>query len=160
MRIGELARAAGVGEETIRFYEKRGLLKTPLRTAANYRVYGEKQLEQLRFIKHCRSLDIRLDEIALLLTLDPTQPESCRQAHQLIKRHVATVTQRIADLEFLKSHLEALEDECHGHRDGKPCGIIEGLKTEHCCDVLREEGLEDPCADGKHNDCFPKSEAK
>lgn len=160
MRIGELARASGVGEETIRFYEKKGLLKAPLRTTGNYRVYGSQHLEQLRFIKHCRSLDIRLDEIALLLTLDPTKPENSQEAHRLVEHHVAAVKQRIADLEFVKAHLEALEAQCHGHDHGQPCGLIEGLKTEHCCDVLREEGLEDPCADGKHNECFPNSEAK
>lgn len=144
MRIGELAKAAGVGEETIRFYEKRGLLPAPLRTMGNYRVYGAQHLEKLRFIKHCRSLDIRLDEIAKLLSMDSRNPDNCREAHRLIDLHLAAVKRKIADLEFVKAHLEALKAQCHGPDNGEPCGLIEGLKTEHCCEVLREEGIEDP----------------
>ena len=67
MKIGELARAGGVNVETIRYYERIGLLPEPHRTAANYRSYGEAHRLRLAFVRHCRSLDMTLDEIRVLL---------------------------------------------------------------------------------------------
>ena len=67
MHIGELARRTGIQVETIRYYEREGLLPEPARSDGNYRVYGPGHLEQLQFIRHCRSLDMSLDEVRTLL---------------------------------------------------------------------------------------------
>ncbi len=76
MRIGERSRLTGVSVESLHYYEQAQLLSLPLRSSANYRVYGEEHLEQVRFIRSCRSLDIGLNEIRQLLTLR-SQPQQC-----------------------------------------------------------------------------------
>ncbi|MCV6070998.1 MerR family transcriptional regulator, partial [Escherichia coli] len=67
MKIGELAQTAGTGVETVRFYEREGLLPLPARSSGNYRVYNGEHVDRLAFIRHCRSLDMTLDEIRVLL---------------------------------------------------------------------------------------------
>ena len=89
LKIGELARRAGCPAETIRYYEREGLLAQPARTAGNYRVYSSTHMERLSFIRNCRSLDMTLDEIRQLLRVQELPQENCEAAHRLLDEHLA-----------------------------------------------------------------------
>ena len=124
MRIGELARAASTPVETIRYYEREGLLPEAPRTAANYRVYGEAQLERLGFIRHCRSLDMTLDEIRTLLEFRDAPERNCETVNALLDEHIVHVAQRIAELQALERELESLRSLCRRARAARDCGIL------------------------------------
>ena len=136
MRIGELAAQSGFSVETIRFYEAKGLIDPALRTQSNYRIYSDKHLERLRFIRHCRALDMSLEDIAAIVAFDANKLDDCRHVHVMVAKHVKKISDKIRELQQLREHLLALALRCPGHRDGHPCGILTGLeedaKTGHC----------------------------
>ena len=117
MRIGELSRETGVPVETIRYYEKEGLLEPPMRLQNNYRSYGDRHLARLRFIAHCRKLDMSLEEIREILNYDSSKPEEAGHIHELLHRQIEAVDARIRAL------------TCHGHTQGDQCGIIQELSA-------------------------------
>ena len=88
MRIGELADMTQTQVETIRFYEREGLLREPPRTGGNYRDYGQEHLERLAFIRHCRSLDMTLDEIRALLRFQDAPRENCHAVNEVLDQHI------------------------------------------------------------------------
>src|SRR5262252_9507628 len=108
MTIGELARTTGAGIETIRYYEREGLLPKPGRTSGNFRRYGPEHAEQLSFIGRCRSLDMALDEIKILLRFRSAKDENCGEVNALLDTHIGHVEERIAELQSLKVQLRAL----------------------------------------------------
>lgn len=127
MKIGELARLAGVDVQTIRYYEKAGLIAPPARTAAGYRAYGENALERLNFIRHCRSLDMALADVKRLLTLSRDKSVSCDEVDATVHAHLERVRAKRAALEALEKQLTTLYAQCgSGHRVAD-CGILEGL---------------------------------
>lgn len=123
MRIGELARLTGTAVDTIRHYEREGLLPPPPRTDAGYRVYGPTDAERLHFIRRCRSLDMNLAEVRALLELQIGN--QCAQTNALLDEHIGHVSARIAALQQLEKELRALRARCTG--DAQACGIFEGL---------------------------------
>ncbi|WPC67574.1 Cd(II)/Pb(II)-responsive transcriptional regulator [Rhodoferax ferrireducens] len=127
MKIGELAQVAHCTVETVRFYEKEGLLAEPGRTAGNFRVYGPEHLERLRFIRNCRALDMSHEEIhALLVPMD--QPgEGCGAINAVFDTHMAHVDERIRELTHLKQQLAALRQRCQSEQAVEACGILHGL---------------------------------
>jgi Cd(II)/Pb(II)-responsive transcriptional regulator len=127
LKIGELARRTQCQAETIRFYEREGLLPEPARTAGNYRVYGRAHVERLAFIRNCRALDMTLDEIRQLLRLRDLPRDNCHAAHALLDEHVAHVAQRISELQQLERQLRALRRQCQPAREDKECGILDEL---------------------------------
>ncbi len=129
MRIGELARATGCRVETIRYYERERLLPAPPRTAAGYRCYGRQHLEQLRFILHCRSLDMPLADIRLLQRVRGHPDEACDLVNEMVERRIGEVQMRIAGLHELRRQLEALRATCRSGRVVEECGIIKTLDT-------------------------------
>src|ERR671918_2715899 len=127
MRIGELARQAGVDVQTIRYYEREKLLDAPARTGSGYRAYGPEHLERLNFVRHCRSLDMPLAEIKRLLDLSSDHTVSCEQVNDLVRAHLARVQAKRNALEVLEKQLAALNAQCEsGHRVAD-CGILEEL---------------------------------
>ena len=127
MRIGELARQAGVDVQTVRYYEREGLLEAPARTGSGYRAYGPEHLERLNFVRHCRSLDMPLAEIKRLLDLSSDHTVSCEQVNDLVRAHLARVQAKRNALEVLEKQLAALNAQCEsGHRVAD-CGILEEL---------------------------------
>lgn len=127
MRIGELARQAGVDVQTVRYYEREGLLEAPSRTPSGYRAYGPPHLERLNFIRHCRSLDMPLAEIRRLLDLSSDRGVSCDQVNELVRAHLGRVQAKRKALEGLEKQLAALNAQCEsGHRVAD-CGILEEL---------------------------------
>ena len=101
MKIGELAEKAGLPVETVRYYEKEGLLPGVARTQGNYRIYTDDHAERLLFIRHCRSLDMTLEEIRILLHFKDKPDESCDRVNALLDAHIGHVCERIRDLEKL-----------------------------------------------------------
>lgn len=127
MKIGELAKIAHCTTETIRFYEKEGLLPEADRTEANYRSYTTKHVERLRFIRNCRALDMTHDEIRALLLLTDAPANGCGGINTLIDEHIAHVDTRIDELKQLKLQLTTLREQCHGEQAVEDCGIVHGL---------------------------------
>ena len=127
MRIGELARRTGVDVQTVRYYEREGLLDPAARTDAGYRIYGEAHLERMHFIRHCRSLDMALADVRRLIELarDPKVP--CEDVNTLVHAHLERIRAKRAALTALESRLEALDAQCvAGHRVAD-CGILAEL---------------------------------
>jgi Cd(II)/Pb(II)-responsive transcriptional regulator len=128
MKISELAHAAHTQSETIRYYEREGLLPEPARTGANYRNYDSSHLERLAFIRHCRSLDMTLSEVRTLLHFKDAPEENCAEVNGLIDAHVGHVAQRIKELKALEKELRALRLQCATGQPAADCGILEGLE--------------------------------
>jgi Cd(II)/Pb(II)-responsive transcriptional regulator len=127
MRIGELARQAGVDVQTVRYYEREGLLDAPARTPSGYRAYGPDHLERLNFVRHCRSLDMPLAEVKRLVQLSGEKTISCDEVNGLVRAHLARVQAKRKSLQELESKLAALNAQCEsGHRVAD-CGILEEL---------------------------------
>ena len=102
MKIGELARATRTTAETIRYYERSGLLDAPPRSEGNYRIYTPAHVERLSFIRHCRNLDMTLDEIRALLRFQQEPLQNCAQINDLLDEHIAHVAARIRELQALE----------------------------------------------------------
>ncbi|WP_111413627.1 Cd(II)/Pb(II)-responsive transcriptional regulator [Billgrantia lactosivorans] len=127
MQIGELATRTGCPVETIRYYEREGLLPEPARSSANYRLYAEPHAERLRFIRHCRTLDMTLDEIRTLLDYHDHPCQPCNAVNGLIDDHLAHVEARIEQLQALREALATLRSRCNGETDSSRCGILQEL---------------------------------
>jgi Cd(II)/Pb(II)-responsive transcriptional regulator len=127
MKIGELAQATQTAADTIRFYEREGLLPAPARTASNYRDYGPAQAERLTLIRRCRSLDLSLDEIRQLLRVQDAPEAGCGEVNALLDTHIAHVARRLAELGALQAELLALRQRCAVPAQAAACGILHGL---------------------------------
>lgn len=127
MKIGELAQVAQCTVETIRYYEKEGLLSAPARTAGNFRVYGAEHVERLRFIRNCRALDMSHGEIRTLLGLADQPGEDCGAVNAVFDQHMAHVDERIQELSQLKQQLMSLRQRCQTEQAVQSCGILQGL---------------------------------
>lgn len=127
MKIGELAQQAGTDVQTVRYYEKEGLLDAPARTASGYRAYGPRHLERLTFVRHCRSLDMPLAEIRRLIALSGDAKVSCEEVDGLVRTHLERVRTKLAALSALEKQLASLSAQCaSGHRVAD-CGILAEL---------------------------------
>lgn len=127
MKIGELAAASGTGIETIRYYEREGLLPAPARTESNYRSYRADHLARLQFIRYCRGLDMSLEEVRVLLGFKDSPHESCGDVNAVLDEHIGHVSRRIQELRALEAELKALRAQCGEAREARQCGILEGL---------------------------------
>ncbi|MCL4757876.1 MAG: Cd(II)/Pb(II)-responsive transcriptional regulator [Rhodocyclaceae bacterium] len=127
MRIGELARATGVEIETVRYYEKSGLLPEPARQANGYRAYSARHLERLAFIRHCRALDMPLADIARLLDFNDHPQSDCGDVNTLIDAQLARVRARLASMHALEAQLAALRARCREPHATQECGILHEL---------------------------------
>jgi Cd(II)/Pb(II)-responsive transcriptional regulator len=127
MRIGELAKRAAIKVDTVRYYEKAGLLPLPPRRPNGYREYGNGHLERLAFIRHCRALDMPLDGVRQLLDLLANPSADCQDANRLIDEQLARVRERIADLRILERQLQSLRTQCTSETSSAECGILHEL---------------------------------
>lgn len=124
--IGKLAQATGTKAETIRFYEKIGILAKPSRTAGNYRTYCEDHVSRLTFIRRARDLGFPLETVRLMLSLVDQPERSCAAVDEIVVQQRHDVEQRIADLERLRDELGRLSQQCQGGQVAE-CRIIEAL---------------------------------
>jgi len=127
MKIGELGGKFGVDVETIRYYEREGLLPAPARSANGYREYGPGQAERLAFIRHCRALDISLGDIKVLLSFLELPSRDCAHVDELVDDQLARVRARIKSMRSLEKQLTALRMQCRSRRATKKCGILAEL---------------------------------
>jgi len=127
MKIGELSTASATHIETIRYYEREGLLPAPARTQGNLRVYETPHLERLQFIRYCRSLDMSLDEVRLLLRFKDDPSAECGDVNALLDEHIGHVSKRIKELRVLERQLKELRLCCGAERTADQCGILAGL---------------------------------
>ncbi|BEV14705.1 Cu(I)-responsive transcriptional regulator [Herbaspirillum sp. DW155] len=131
MNIGEAARASGVSAKMIRHYEETGLIPKAGRTDAGYRVYSQRDVHLLRFIRQARQLGFSMAQVSDLIGLWLDQSRSSRKVKQLAQTHIGELDQRIRELQTMKSTLERLVHDCHG--DHRPdCPILDALGSD-CC---------------------------
>lgn len=130
MKIGELAKLTGCSVQTIRYYEKENLLKSKARSEGNFRLYDQSAVEQLMFIKHCRSLDLALSEVRHLIELNQSPGMHCDDVNKMIDNHIEQVEQRMKELEGLRRHLTSLRDSCSTNRTVEECGILRNLSAK------------------------------
>ena len=128
-RIGDLASLLDVPVETIRYYEREGLLPKPARSDGNYRLYGESERTPLEFILHCRALDMSLQEIRTLLRLRNAPEQGCAEVNALLDEHIGHVTERMRALRRLHAELKTLRAHCTVPSSSKDCGILGELAT-------------------------------
>ena len=128
MTIGQLARAAGVNVETIRYYEREGLMERPPRTAAVPRRYSAAALRRLRFIRHAKELGFTLDDIRALLAISASR-KSCDDVHRLAESRLTALRDRLRELERARDALASALRACHGGRVSE-CGVIRALQAE------------------------------
>ncbi len=127
MRIGELGQATGVDVETIRYYEKAGLLGAPQRLENGYRSYNKTHLERLSFIRHCRALDIPLADIARLVEFMTHPSADCGDINNLIDQQIARVHARLVSMQALENQLTTLRAQCDANHSVLKCGILHEL---------------------------------
>lgn len=127
MRIGGLANASGVRAETIRYYERLGLLPLATRAANGYRQYGEVHVQRLVFIRHCRALDMSLSDIQCLLRLLDCPEADCAQVNALVDAQLARVRQQLSNLHALEQQLLQLRRGCTDLQNIRQCGIVHAL---------------------------------
>ncbi|KJZ40677.1 Hg(II)-responsive transcriptional regulator [Pseudomonas fluorescens] len=128
LSIGKLAAAAGVNIETIRYYQRRGLLDEPPKPLSGYRHYLPEQVKRLRFIKRAQALGFTLDEVGILLKLDAAC--TCRETRALAVHKLALIELKMADLAALRQVLGGLVQECDAGAGGAACPIIDVLNRE------------------------------
>ena len=126
--IGVLARESGVKIPTIRYYESIGLLPEPVRSEGNRRLYGEKALIRLRFIRHARELGFEVDSIRELLALAEQPQQSCAKVDALARDHLKAISHRIERLSALRTELEHMIKACAKGRIAQ-CQILDALSS-------------------------------
>ena len=129
MKIGELAKLTDCQVETIRYYEREGLLPAPARSEGNYRLYNQAHVERLTFIRNCRSLDMTLEDIRSLLSLRDSPQDQCESVNALIDEHIHHVKARIDGLLALQTQLLDLRQRCSEGADKDHCGILQQLEV-------------------------------
>ncbi|PZO17953.1 MAG: Cd(II)/Pb(II)-responsive transcriptional regulator [Burkholderiales bacterium] len=126
MQIKELSRATGVDVETIRYYEKQGLLPEPARRDNGYRDYEASHLERRSFIRHCRALDMPLADVNRLLGFVDEPEQHCGDVNLLVDDQLARVRARLKSMRALEKQLLQLRARCSGTHEGH-CGILDEL---------------------------------
>ncbi len=127
LRIGSLAKAAGMKVVTVRYYEKVKLMPEPPRSDGNYRTYKREHVHRLRFIRRCRDLGFTLDQVRELLRLSVEGTRDCSGVDRLTAKHVEDIERKIADLARLAAELRRINRQCPGNRTIADCRILEAL---------------------------------
>jgi Hg(II)-responsive transcriptional regulator len=127
MRTGEVAEAAGVNIQTLRYYERRGLITEPPRRQSGYRIYASDTVRIVRFVKRAQELGFTLAEVEGLLDMAAGGPENCDAAHDLAMQKIRELGVRIASLKAMRSSLQRLAATCELPRSERECPIIESL---------------------------------
>ena len=127
LTIGQLAQGAGVSVDTVRFYERTGLLPQPQRRASGYRQYADDDVRRLRFVRRAKDLGFSLEDIAELLSLEQRRGEATARARSVAARKLADVEQKIAELSRLREALHDLIEACPGQGSPECCPILKSL---------------------------------
>ena len=127
MQIKEMAKATGVDVETVRYYEKQGLLSAPARRENGYRDYDSSDLERLAFIRHCRALDMPLADVARLLGFLDDPVRNCADVDVLLAEQLARTRARLKSMRALEKQLLQLQARCSSKHSGAGCAILGDL---------------------------------
>jgi MerR family copper efflux transcriptional regulator len=130
LTIGAVAKRVGVAIDTIRFYEREGLLLEPPRRASGYRSYGDGAIAQLRFIRRAKNLGFTLGEIRELLVLSADRQRGVKAVKQRAQQRLLAIEQRIVELQRVRDGLAQLVDSCPGHGKPEHCPILRALSDE------------------------------
>jgi Hg(II)-responsive transcriptional regulator len=133
LTIGKVAKAAGVGVDTVRFYEREGLLAPARRAASGYRVYASDDIDRLRFIRRAKTLGFSLQEIAELLQLATVSGKRA-DIKQLAQRRLVDLERKLSELTSIRDALASLVKRCSGQGPVKGCPIIEGVLSHDAQD--------------------------
>lgn len=128
LSIGQLAKRAGVRVDTVRYYERDGLLSPAGRLASGYRRYGDTEVKRLRFIRRAKALGFSLDDVRELLAL--SERRNVAQVKRAAQARLADVDRRIAELEQVRLGLRTLIEACPGHGRAEACPILHALAQE------------------------------
>ena len=126
MKIGDLATSTDTPVETIRYYERKGLMMAPPRSSGNFRLYDAGHVRRLGFIRACRALDMNLGEIRVLLRFRDGGESDCGEVNALLDEHLEHVEERMRELRRLAKDLRVLRDECRKASPTDQCGILRG----------------------------------
>lgn len=130
LRIGEVARLAGVNIQTLRYYERRGILEAPDRSRSGYRQYPVEAVELIRTIKRAQKLGFSLDEIERLLRIRAGGNGACTKARDIAARKLELLNERMQELADVKRTLEELIRDCQPRRPAKACGLLTAISDE------------------------------
>ena len=130
LTIGKIARQAGIGIETIRFYERQGLIPSPPRSAAGYRLYPQNAVQKLRFIRRAKELGFSLKEIRELLALQEDPDATCGDIMERAKQKLTDIEGRIDDLQRIRDTLKTLTDACSSDTGFSECPIMQAITRE------------------------------
>jgi len=129
VRSSEVATKAQVNVQTLRYYERRGLLAEPQRTSSGYRVYTPDAVQVVRFVKRAQQLGFTLDDIEDLLHLADGGPDSCQEAKAMARSRIADLQRRIDELAGMRDALARLVDTCDQPRSKRECPILHDIQT-------------------------------
>jgi MerR family mercuric resistance operon transcriptional regulator len=139
MRIGELARSVDVNVETIRYYQRIGLLEVPEKPYGSVRLYNDQDLLRLRFIRHAQQLGFSLEDIRELLALSSAD---CKRVERLAAEKLNQVNEKLRQLRRIQSVLAKTIEQCAGRKGNEPCPIIETLtEVKRPVDTVPEYGV-------------------
>ena len=130
MTIGQVAKCAGVGVETVRFYERKGLLEEPARRQSGYRQYAQDAIRRIQFIKRAKDLGFSLGEISELLCLRVDPDTSCREVKVRAEAKLADIEKKLCDLQRMQTALRQLASACSGEGPTSHCPILDALEAE------------------------------
>lgn len=130
MNIGQLAKQTGISIDTIRYYEKEGVLPKPQRLGSGYRRYSDDDVARLEFIRRAKALGFSLSEISSLLSLSSNSQADMSGVNAAVRLHLQSVKTKLAELERIRKGLEALIDICPGQGEINHCPIVAALSRE------------------------------
>ena len=125
MKIGELAEATGISTQTVRFYEREGLLSKPPRTDSGYREYGPLALEALTFILEAKAVGFTLNEIKQLAGIDPESSQSCSFMQELVHNKLGYLDEKLGTMKRMRKRLAALLVECEQREGNAACPVLQ-----------------------------------
>lgn len=128
MTIGELARRAGVGVETVRFYQRRGLLAEPARRPGSRRLYTTEHLKVLRFIRRCKGLGFALKDIAPLVDMRGSRSRNCGRLHEVVKQAIHVLDAKKQVIEMRRAALSRMLDACTAEVHLADCGVLAAME--------------------------------
>ena len=130
LSIGQVARKAGVGVETVRYYEREGLLEEPPRRASGYRQYSEQVVKRLHFIKGAQKLGFSLKEINELLQLRVDEQTACEEARQRAEAKIAEMDRKLIELQRMRQALIQVASLCEGRGPNSRCPMLDALDEQ------------------------------
>ncbi len=139
MNRGEVAAAADVNAETLRYYERRGLIPAPARSASGYRQYPAETVDRIQFVKQAQALGFSLEETKELLSLRATRGARAAQVRSRTQRKIAEIDRRIEELQCMRAALEHLVEHCSGEGSASGCTILHAIEQRGAMRGQKEE---------------------